>query len=217
MKESFPIIRSLYLLLIVLSISTVPSYWFFCSIAYSQEIEVEESDEDSRSDLDDAEGDSPFDVVIPENAAWSQTINERFDPSNITIPQSGEVRWTNEDNLDHTITSGNLSGTTLDGIYDGRFYSNRIRFFCVHLYTTAQKASCHSILRDDLCFLIRRRPLKRSSRISSFLLNAQKISLCLQCTVSVLEARASRSRSILSYFSDFPSAFKVVLASGNKC
>jgi plastocyanin len=125
-KESFPIIRSLYLLLIVLFISAVPSYWFFCSIAYSQEIEAEESDEDGRSNFDDAEDDSPFDVVIPENAAWSQTINERFDPSNITVPQGGEVRWTNEDNLDHTITSGNLSGTTLDGIYDGRFYSGTL-------------------------------------------------------------------------------------------
>jgi plastocyanin len=123
-KEPFPIIQSLYLLLIVLFISTVPSCWFFCSIAYSQEIEDEESDdENGRSNLENTEDDSPFDVVIPESAAWSQTINERFDPSNFTVPQGGEVRWTNEDNLDHTITSGNVTNQVHERIYDGRFYS----------------------------------------------------------------------------------------------
>jgi plastocyanin len=65
-------------------------------------------------------------VLIPENAAWSQTIKERFDPSNSTVPVGGEVTWTNEDRLDHTIISGKLSGTTFDGIYDGRFYSGTL-------------------------------------------------------------------------------------------
>jgi plastocyanin len=46
-----------------------------------------------------------------------------LNPSNIAVPIGTEIKWTNEDELDHTITSGIPSRATFDEVYDGRFYS----------------------------------------------------------------------------------------------
>lgn len=56
-------------------------------------------------------------------AAWSETISERFSPVNTTVSIGSEVIWINEDNLEHTITSGNLTHLRFDGIHDGKFFS----------------------------------------------------------------------------------------------
>lgn len=72
---------------------------------------------------DDNNDGNGFTVIIPENAAWSQTIDQRFNPSNITIPIGAEVTWINEDESEHTVTSGNVANQVHDRIYDGSFYS----------------------------------------------------------------------------------------------
>ena len=66
--------------------------------------DADTEDTNKRNDNDD----DSFSVIIPENAAWSESIDQRFDPSNITVPVGTEVTWINEDGSQHTITSGNL-------------------------------------------------------------------------------------------------------------
>jgi plastocyanin len=115
--EPFPLVQALSLSIIVL-ISTISllSWQFFYSVSAQ-----DEGDEDTNNSNDD--DDSSSNVIIPENAAWSETIDERFDPSSISIPVGTVVTWINEDESQHTITSGNLTTQGHDGIYDGRFYS----------------------------------------------------------------------------------------------
>jgi plastocyanin len=74
-------------------------------------------------DRDSNNKDDVTEVIIPKNAAWSETIPERFSPVNTTVSIRSEVIWINEDNLEHTITSGNLTHLGFDGIHDGKFYS----------------------------------------------------------------------------------------------
>jgi plastocyanin len=83
------------------------------------EEDIETAGTNSRNDNDD----NSFTVIIPENAAWSQSVDQRFNSSNITIPVGAEVTWINEDESEHTVTSGNVANQVHERIYDGRFYS----------------------------------------------------------------------------------------------
>ncbi|HZD34200.1 MAG TPA: hypothetical protein VE130_03260, partial [Nitrososphaeraceae archaeon] len=56
------------------------------------------------SDHDDT-GNS-YEVVIPESAAWKESLSERFQPSEIVIPVGSEVTWINHDDTTHAIASG---------------------------------------------------------------------------------------------------------------
>jgi plastocyanin len=73
--------------------------------------------------INDDDDDNSFSVIIPENAAWNVSIDQRFDPSNLTILVGTGVTWINEDKSQHTVTSGNLTNQGRDRIYDGRLYS----------------------------------------------------------------------------------------------
>jgi plastocyanin len=103
-EDPFPVIRPPSLSIIVLVCLILLPWQLFYSVGAQDD-------------------DSTFSVIIPENAAWSESVNGRFDPSNITIPAGTEVIWINEDESQHTVTSGNLTNQGRDGIYDGRFYS----------------------------------------------------------------------------------------------
>lgn len=46
-------------------------------------------------------------------------MDQRFSPSNITIPMGAEVTWINEDESEHTVTSGNVAIQVQERIYDG--------------------------------------------------------------------------------------------------
>ena len=74
------------------------------------------------------EADSPentYEVVIPDSAAWKESLTERFQPSEISIPVGSQVKWVNDDDTTHAIASGKQLGH--DGVYnpvqDGVFYS----------------------------------------------------------------------------------------------
>jgi len=54
-----------------------------------------------------------FTVIVPENAAWSESIDQKFNPSNITVPVGTEVTWINEDGSEHTVTSGNVTNQVM--------------------------------------------------------------------------------------------------------
>jgi plastocyanin len=117
-KELFPLVQAVSIIILV----AFPCY---SAVAQDDEGEEEEADiEDTNSGNDN--DDSSFSVTIPENAAWNENIDQKFDPSNITIPVGTEVTWINEDSSQHTVTSGNLTDQGLDRIYDGRFYSGTL-------------------------------------------------------------------------------------------
>ncbi|MGC1132359.1 MAG: plastocyanin/azurin family copper-binding protein [Nitrososphaeraceae archaeon] len=96
------------------------SWQLFNSVG-AQDEEEEVADGEDTNDRND--NDDIFSVTISENAAWSQSIDQRFNPSNITIPVGAEVTWINEDEAKHTVTSGNVANQVHKRIYDGRFYS----------------------------------------------------------------------------------------------
>jgi plastocyanin len=85
--------------------------------------DTDDSDTEDTNSANENVDDSSFTVTIPENAAWNQGIDQRFNPSNITIPVGAEVTWINEDESEHTVTSGNVANQVHERIYDGRFYS----------------------------------------------------------------------------------------------
>jgi plastocyanin len=111
---------------IIIFVSSVLIFWqFFCSVDAQNEDgeDGEDSDTENTEDTNNNGDDSTYSVFIPENAAWSQSVDERFDPSNLTIPAGSELTWINDDESPHTVTSGYLTNQGRDGIYDGRFYS----------------------------------------------------------------------------------------------
>jgi plastocyanin len=68
-----------------------------------------------------------YDVVIPDGAAWSETISERFHPSELTVPAGSDVTWINDDDLPHTVTSGNKATYGSNGYTpDGKFNSENL-------------------------------------------------------------------------------------------
>lgn len=60
-------------------------------------------------------------VVITVNAFDPANADNAYDPLELEVPVGTTVRWTNEDAIAHTVTSGVSDGTTGDG--DGRFDS----------------------------------------------------------------------------------------------
>ena len=97
------------------------SWQLFNSVG-AQDDEEEVADGQDTNDRN-GNDDNSFAVIIPENAAWSQSIDQRFNPLNITIPVGADVTWINEDESEHTVTSGNVTNQVHERIYDGRFYS----------------------------------------------------------------------------------------------
>ena len=127
LRSSFPmkkIDKELFLLVQAVSIIILVAFPCYSVVAQDDEGEEEADIEDTNSGNDN--DDSSFSVTIPENAAWSENIDQKFDPSNITIPIGTKVTWINEDSSQHTVTSGNLTDQGLDRIYDGRFYSGTL-------------------------------------------------------------------------------------------
>ena len=73
----------------------------------------------------DHEGD--YQIVIPDGAAWKETISERFYPPELIVPSGSYVTWTNDDDLTHTITSGKKAGYGLyEFVQDGIFNSGEL-------------------------------------------------------------------------------------------
>ena len=67
--------------------------------------------------------DDGYQIIIPEGAAYSKTISERFDPAELNVPSGSTVEWVNQDDIIHTVTSGKETGNGLfehteDGIFD---------------------------------------------------------------------------------------------------
>jgi plastocyanin len=120
-KGPFPVIRNPSLSIIVFVSLILLSWQFFYSVDAQ-----DDGKEDDTENINDNYDDSTSSVIIPENAAWSESVDGRFDPSNITIPVGTEVIWINGDESQHTVTSGNLTNQGRDGIYDGRFYSGTL-------------------------------------------------------------------------------------------
>ena len=132
-KELFPLGQALALSTIILlpSILLLFSGQLFYNVGAQddrgrgdeEEEEEDDADMEDTNNRNDDDDNNSFSVIIPENAAWSVSIDQRFDPSNLTIPVGTGVTWINEDRSQHTVTSGNLTNQGRDGIYDGRFYS----------------------------------------------------------------------------------------------
>lgn len=130
-KKPFLLVQVLSIIILVSSISLLLFSWqFFYSVGAQDDGGGEDTDtgntNNRNNDNDDnsfSVDDDRFSIIIPENAAWSESIDQRFNPSNITIPVGTEVTWINEDGSQHTVTSGNLTNHGRDRIYDGRFYS----------------------------------------------------------------------------------------------
>ena len=74
------------------------SWQFFYDVdALDDDEDTVATEANNRNDNDD----KSFTVIIPENAAWSQSIDQRFNPSNVTVPVGAEVTWINEDVSEH--------------------------------------------------------------------------------------------------------------------
>jgi plastocyanin len=75
----------------------------------------------------DQEYDGDYQIVIPDGAAWKETISERFNPQELTVPSGSDVTWINEDDLTHTITSGKKAGYGMyEFLQDGIFNSGEL-------------------------------------------------------------------------------------------
>jgi plastocyanin len=53
---------------------------------------------------------SDYQIVIPDGAAWEESISERFYPQEATVQSGSFVSWVNEDDSTHSITSGKKAG-----------------------------------------------------------------------------------------------------------
>jgi plastocyanin len=123
-KDLFPTVHAVSPILLVSIMLSLSFPWqFLCSVSAQDDEEEEEDDETAGANDRDDNVDNGFTVIIPENAAWSQSIDQRFNPSNITVPAGAEVTWINEDESEHTVTSGNVANQVHERTYDGRFYS----------------------------------------------------------------------------------------------
>lgn len=71
----------------------------------------------------DNEANDVHQIIIPEGAAYRETISERFDPDELNVQSGSTVEWVNKDDIIHTVTSGKNTGYGLfehvqDGIFD---------------------------------------------------------------------------------------------------
>jgi plastocyanin len=62
-------------------------------------------------------------VVIPVNAFDPANADSAYDPLNLTVSVGTTIRWTNEDAIVHTVTSGSSDGAVgvADGVFDSGF------------------------------------------------------------------------------------------------
>jgi plastocyanin len=69
-----------------------------------------------------------YEVVIPDSAAWKESLSERFKPSEIVVPVGSEVTWINHDDTTHAIASGKQlgQGGVYNPVHDGIFYSGNM-------------------------------------------------------------------------------------------
>ena len=92
---------------------------------HGEAIQPAANSEKQKPDDEDHEGE--YQIAIPDDAAWKETISERFYPPEVIVPSGSDVTWTNEDDLTHTITSGKKAGY---GMYefkqDGAFNSGNL-------------------------------------------------------------------------------------------
>jgi plastocyanin len=122
-KEPFILVQALSIIILISSMLLLLFYWqFFYGVDAQDDGGREDADTGDTNNRND-DIDKSFSIIIPENAAWSESIDQRFYPSNIIIPVGTEVTWINEDRSQHTVTSENLTNQGRDGIYDSRFYS----------------------------------------------------------------------------------------------
>jgi len=135
-KDLFPAVHDVSAIILVSIMLSLSFPWqFLCSLSAQDDEEEEDVETAGANDRDD-NNDNGFTVIIPENAAWSQSIDQRFNPSNITIPAGTEVTWINDDESEHTVTSGNVANQVHERIYDGKFYSGIFgpeHLFFIHL------------------------------------------------------------------------------------
>ena len=67
---------------------------------------------------------SDYQIVIPDGAAWEESISERFHPQEVTVQSGSFVSWVNEDDSTHSITSGKKAGYGMyEFLQDGVFNS----------------------------------------------------------------------------------------------
>jgi plastocyanin len=134
LRSSFPMTKMAKDLHLFVGVMSIVIILAFCislvlfSWQFFYSVNAQDDDEEEDIDITDANNendndDRSFIVIIPENAAWSQSIDQRFNPSNITVPEGAEVTWINEDESEHTVTSGNVANQVHERIYDDRFYS----------------------------------------------------------------------------------------------
>jgi plastocyanin len=90
--------------------------------AHIEAIQPASNTEKQDQSIQDRESD--YQIVIPDGAAWEETISERFFPQEVTVPSGSFVSWVNEDDLTHTITSGKKAGYGMyEFLQDGVFNS----------------------------------------------------------------------------------------------
>jgi plastocyanin len=90
--------------------------------AHIEDIQPASNTEKQDHSIQDRESD--YQIVIPDGAAWEETISERFFPQEVTVPTGSFVSWVNEDDLTHTITSGKEAGYGMyEFLQDGVFNS----------------------------------------------------------------------------------------------
>jgi plastocyanin len=68
------------------------------------------SDEEQEETDNDNNANDVYQVIIPEGAAYRETISERYDPAELHVPSGSTVEWVNEDDIIHTVTSGKKTG-----------------------------------------------------------------------------------------------------------
>jgi hypothetical protein len=115
--------------MVMLSYDTSPVGNVF---ATSEEKENGDSDDDDNNDTNgsdeeeqetDNDANDAYQIIIPDGAAYRETISERYDPDELRVPSGSTVEWVNEDDLIHTVTSGagyGLFEHVQDGIFDSR-------------------------------------------------------------------------------------------------
>lgn len=100
-KEPIPLVHAASAITLVstMVLSLLIPWQFFYSVDA-------QDDEGEEKDIVTAGSNNGFTVIISENAAWSQSIDQRFNPVNIMIPIGAELTWINENESEHTVTSG---------------------------------------------------------------------------------------------------------------
>lgn len=86
----------------------------------------------------------------PARQAQSVRVSQfRFQPGTITVPAGGQVRWTNEDDIEHTVTSGEPGAKT--GSFDNPFVKGEeFTFRFEQQGTFAYFCERHPVMRGEV-------------------------------------------------------------------